>query len=76
MLLIRKIAEFPDEIEGVALSYEPHHLPRYAHELASLFHSFYNSCRVLTDEQDLRRHGCTWLMPLGLRCVMCSCFWG
>ncbi|MGI6145489.1 MAG: arginine--tRNA ligase [Peptococcia bacterium] len=55
LALIRKIAEFPDEIEGVALSYEPHHLTRYAHELASLFHSFYNSCRVLTDEQDLRR---------------------
>ena len=55
LALIRKIAEFPDEIEGVALSYEPHHLTQYAHELASLFHSFYNSCRVLTDEQDLRK---------------------
>ena len=55
LALIRKIADFPHEIEGVAASYEPHHLTRYAHELASLFHSFYNCCRVLTDEQDLRK---------------------
>ena len=40
LALIRKIAEFPDEIVGVAANYEPHHLTRYAHELASLFHSF------------------------------------
>lgn len=55
LALIRKIAELPDEIVGVAESYEPHHLTRYAHELASLFHSFYNSCRVLTDEEGLRK---------------------
>ena len=55
LALIRKIAEFPDEIVGVAANYEPHHLTRYAHELASLFHSFYNSCRVLTDEKPLRQ---------------------
>ena len=53
--LIRKIAEFPDEIVGAAVNYEPHHLTHYAHELASLFHSFYNSCRVLTDDAALRQ---------------------
>ncbi|PKM87036.1 MAG: arginine--tRNA ligase [Firmicutes bacterium HGW-Firmicutes-12] len=52
--LIRKIADLPDEIIGAAISREPHRMTRYAHELASQFHSFYNSCRVLTDDQDLR----------------------
>lgn len=52
--LIRKIADLPEEIVGAAENSEPHRLTRYAHELASLFHSFYNSCRVLTDEEDLR----------------------
>jgi len=52
--LIRKIADLPDEIIGAATNLEPHRLTRYAHELASLFHSFYNSCRVLTDDQNLR----------------------
>ena len=55
LALVRKIAEFPEEIIKVASSREPHHLTHYAHELASLFHSFYNSCRVLTDEKPLRQ---------------------
>jgi len=52
--LIRKIADLPDEIAGAAANLEPHRLTRYAHELASLFHSFYNSCRVLTTDEDLK----------------------
>lgn len=52
--LIRKIADLPDEIADAAASLEPHRLTRYAHELASLFHSFYNSCRVLTTDEDLQ----------------------
>lgn len=53
--LIRKIADFPDEIIGAAQYYEPHRLTYYAHDLASLFHSFYNSCRVLIDDVELRQ---------------------
>jgi len=53
--LIRKIADLPEEIAGAAINLEPHRLPRYAHELASLFHSFYNSCRVLTDDEELKK---------------------
>ncbi|MDD2400974.1 MAG: arginine--tRNA ligase [Clostridia bacterium] len=52
--LIRKIADYPEEITEAALNYEPHRLTRYAQDLASAFHSFYNSCRVLTDEKGLR----------------------
>ena len=52
--LIRKIADLPDEIIAAAVNREPHRMTRYAHELAALFHSFYNSCRVLTDDQKLR----------------------
>ena len=44
----------PDEIIGAAINEEPHRLTRYAHELASLFHSFYNSCRVLIDDEELK----------------------
>ena len=53
--LLRKIADLPEEISEAAANYEPHRLTRYAHDLASLFHSFYNSCRVLTDEEELRK---------------------
>ncbi|MCR4440649.1 MAG: arginine--tRNA ligase [Peptococcaceae bacterium] len=53
--LIRKIADLPEEITGAAVNMEPHRMTRYAHELASLFHSFYNSCRVLTDDEELKK---------------------
>lgn len=53
--LLRKIADFPAEIIGAAANYEPHRLTYYAHDLASLFHSFYNSCRVLIDDVELRK---------------------
>lgn len=53
--LIRKIADLPDEIIAAAVNREPHRMTRYAHELASLFHSFYNSCRVLTDNEELKK---------------------
>lgn len=52
--LIRKIADLPNEIAYAAGEYEPYRLARYAIDLATAFHSFYNSCRVLTDEEDLR----------------------
>lgn len=51
--LIRKIADLPDEIVEAAVNREPHRMTRYAHELASLFHSFYNSCRVLCEDPEL-----------------------
>ncbi|MFZ5752897.1 MAG: arginine--tRNA ligase [Bacillota bacterium] len=53
--LIRKIADLPEEIVGAAVNMEPHRIARYAHDLASLFHSFYNSCRVLTEDEELRK---------------------
>ncbi len=45
--LIRKLAEFPEEIISAAESRQPHHLTRYLQELATVFHSFYTRCRVL-----------------------------
>ena len=52
--LIRKIANLPTEIAYAAEQLEPYRMARYATDLATLFHSFYNSCRVLTDDEALR----------------------
>ena len=52
--LIRHIANFPQEIIGAAKSYDPARLTRYAIELATQFHKFYNSCRVKDAEPALR----------------------
>ena len=48
--LIRKMLLLPEIIEGIALSLEPHHLPRYTVELATAFHWFYQQCRVVSTE--------------------------
>lgn len=52
--LLKKIAELPNEIEVAARLTEPHRLARYVMDLAALFHSFYNSQRVLIEDADLR----------------------
>jgi len=52
--LLRKLAEFPEEIRIAAKSLAPQRLPHYVLDLAGLFHSFYNHHRVLIEDQELR----------------------
>lgn len=51
--LITKIVSLPQEIAMCAQSMEPSKLTRYVLDLAALFHSFYNSCRVKCDDEKL-----------------------
>jgi arginyl-tRNA synthetase len=53
--LLMKLAAYPDEIAAAALAMEPYRLARYAQELATTFHQFYTTCRVLTEDVDLTR---------------------
>ena len=48
--LIRRLADFPDEVIIAALQREPHRIAVYVQEAAALFHNFYNHCRVLDDD--------------------------
>ncbi|MBR4452109.1 MAG: arginine--tRNA ligase, partial [Clostridia bacterium] len=45
---------FTERIESAAKNYDPAKITRYAVETATLFHKFYNACRVNTDDDDLR----------------------
>jgi arginyl-tRNA synthetase len=45
----------PEVVEGVARTLEPHHLPHYALELATVFHDFYEKCRVVSDDVPLSK---------------------
>ncbi|PKM82179.1 MAG: arginine--tRNA ligase [Firmicutes bacterium HGW-Firmicutes-14] len=54
MDLIRKMIDFPEEVSEAAVNLEPHRIARYAHELAGLFHSFYNSHRVIVEDRELQ----------------------
>ena len=51
--LIRKLADFPDEIITAALQREPHRIATYLQDVAALFHNFYGNCRVLSDDATL-----------------------
>lgn len=53
--LLKKMADLPSEIAIAARLMEPHRLARYVLDLAGLFHTFYNSQRVLVEDQGLRR---------------------
>lgn len=48
--LLRKLADFPTEIAAAAELLAPHRIARYVHDLAGLFHSFYNNHRVITED--------------------------
>ncbi len=51
--LIKKIEEYPEEIERAARDYAPQRIARYSYDLASAFHSFYNKCRIVGVEPKL-----------------------
>jgi arginyl-tRNA synthetase len=55
LALIRKMLLLPEVIETIARSLQPHHLPYYAQELATVFHSFYKDCRVVSDDMALTK---------------------
>ena len=53
--LIRHLSNLEDEIIMAAKSYDPARITRYAIELATLFHKFYNACRVNVEDEALGR---------------------
>ncbi|MGI6433906.1 MAG: arginine--tRNA ligase [Syntrophomonadaceae bacterium] len=52
--ILRKIADFPAEIDAASKSLAPHRIARYVFDLAGLFHSYYNHFRVLQEDQVLQ----------------------
>ncbi|MCQ2559113.1 MAG: arginine--tRNA ligase, partial [Clostridia bacterium] len=53
--LVRKLADFPEEITLAARDLAPHRLTRYLHEVAGLFHSFYNAHRIKGEAPEVRQ---------------------
>ena len=45
--IAKKILEFPEVIEQIVKELEPHHITRYCLELASMFHSYYQSEKII-----------------------------
>ena len=53
--LAKLIDAFPEMIEGSAKTLEPHRIPYYINDLASIFHSFYNKHKVVSDNAELTK---------------------
>lgn len=53
LVLLKKLADLPEEIRAAAESLEPARITRYVMELATDFHSFYNTCRVKGEDEEL-----------------------
>ena len=51
--LIRKLAQCPQEIINAAKNYDPARMTHYLMDVATLFHKFYNACRVQGEDEAL-----------------------
>ncbi|MGA8034047.1 MAG: arginine--tRNA ligase [Casimicrobiaceae bacterium] len=52
--LLRRIADFPDELAAAAAEFAPHQLTFYLKDLAQEFHSYYNAERFLVDDAQVK----------------------
>lgn len=53
--LIKRLLRFPDLVTGAARALEPHRVAYYLQELAAVFHPYYNSHRVISEDVPLTR---------------------
>ena len=51
--ILRELSRYKGVIESSAVQYEPHQLAYYLRELASQFHSYYNACPFILEDQGL-----------------------
>ena len=68
--LIKKLGDYEDLVETAAAERAPHKIAHYVYELAGIFHSFYNQCRVLGVDPKLQQARLALLWPRAIRCAM------
>ena len=52
--LIKHMNQYVDYLQSAAKRHDPHMLANYLHQLASLFHSYYNAHQFIIDDEILR----------------------
>jgi len=53
--LIKQLLKFPEIIKDISKDYQVQKLPQYTTDLATIFHKFYQDCKVLTEDEILQR---------------------
>ncbi len=54
-LLAKRVAIFPEFVEGMALALEPHRVTSYLQDMAGIFHSYYNKHRIISDDKEMTK---------------------
>ncbi|MEH6444778.1 MAG: arginine--tRNA ligase [Oceanospirillaceae bacterium] len=52
--ILNLLAKYPETLKNAATNYEPHLVANYLKELASEFHTYYNSNKMLVEESNAR----------------------
>jgi len=52
--LAKRLGKYPEQLSNAATNLEPHILTHYLRDLASEFHTYYNSNKVLVDDVEIR----------------------
>lgn len=68
--LIRKLAQLPQEVINAAKNYDPARLTHYCIDTATLFHKFYNACRVQGEDESLMQARLNLCMAV--KTVLCN----
>ena len=55
LVLMKKLADFPDVMSEASQALEPHRITFYLMELAELFHSYYHDNKVLTEDSRIKK---------------------
>lgn len=54
LALLSRLASYPETVFTAATSYEPHQIGYFLRDLANEFHTYYNACQILVDNEILR----------------------
>lgn len=54
-ILLATLAAYPETVLVAANNYEPHQIAYYLRDLAHEFHTYYNACQILVDDEKLRK---------------------
>jgi arginyl-tRNA synthetase len=63
--LLRRLADYPDELAAAARDLAPHLVPFYLKELAAQFHSYYNAEQFLVPDPRLRQARLALVVAVG-----------
>jgi arginyl-tRNA synthetase len=70
--VLKKLAAFPELVEGAARQREPHRVTTYLHELAAIVHGWYHHTRVVGAPEGLATEQARLLLARAAQVVLAN----